>query len=1378
MQTLDTLSATAPPHASTNAPPLAQSHSNAAFPQSGSISVPPTVSLLNPSQLPTASSIVSQSALLRDCAGAVANKETAALLYSPRSNSSLYTSPLCRYGRVQTAWADKAAEGSAAAPRVAASASSETFSERDSVTAPSFTTNALTLPDWDAHTAGAAAGAGFKRQSAAPCAPPASPGKALTGNAQCCHADDVSHRSLPAAEDAVPLHNADLDIPTVVSATTMHTSSVRMDSSAAEGGSRKNESCCSRGLVARSDDSGNSATPSAAPSLFAGAPPPSGLRDPVTLLQLLSIDLLLQPDDPTSPSSLFAMGGGGRVGGNLSRDGEPLRGALTRVGNPLQQPNTTPLSDYCRAFSLLRCAAKPSSVLSCSRGWQDCRNVDPTRPPDASSVYAALGRVMAELERCHQAGGPPLHANAVLSAFCEDTRAGPRLAEGTVLLCSLAGSVDSAQPHEQCPHAAGVHACDGAHSGDSTVVPLLFFAAAVECPPDIRRYFVVSRTHAYLCEPNGTVAYCAAVQDIRQIVACAGGYMVWRFMPDAMVSTMIARNVGDDKRKATGAAASSTTARGWKPGSASPTQTQRVDSSSPTAPSSGSPKFPAAAGETRDEMSDWVFRILSVGCPRVALAGAAANLPPSGNDGGDPSCAATSSFLNSVQDDRLLEERMSATVFLLNVMCTLRTLPRLLTDALVNGSTAATEADGVSPSSIASAAFSSTQLRSSNANSSSSSCATAAHASALDHPSNACARVSDRLDRMHVAGDRLYRIPLLLEGPAGHQTAVKFIECCWTTRYDQLPPSLRPRRFSAVSYLGSTGAQALPTTLPPLDGDSAAHLCYVESSLLIPPIPVLSLEACLNAEDSVMEMLQASSNALHAAPTAAAANVLNSPEASTATKCCGRTSSDAASLDSIPLRDLADASEKATAKACLSPAAWRVLEQLIHGSGEGATNASDLGGDGRQGEGAAGGSLWLDGNAPTAPLTTSAAASTSVSCHAEASVAAPSRDASTATSGVASHDGEKRGSSPRASFSGSHGPACHPIESPADAAGEASLLEAPHNQRRTADGRDTFGDQHVSAPGSRRMGRTASGSSRVSITVEGALDMPPPQPTPWEGDAAAAADSGDGASPLLSKSLDVARSSTSILRHESSRVSIAQASMKRKLLDSVSKAVMQARLRRQRPDELEEAKGRTHADFSSLGADHPRGGAHNAAPCLPQIGVAVPAMDAESDATSALSLPSPTKVVEDFERRIQHRPLPDRLLLRAHYVERLLKSRLLCSARGGQCIGCSEEEMRPPQRNEPAAAPCPSLVAPTDAFAPLMPEDSGKLLDDLRRQRVIAALMYMQNLESSSRDAAAGAPRLTSSAARPSSPPPPPSEGVAATLEEKMRRRSNMDAFR
>ncbi|KPA73207.1 hypothetical protein ABB37_10034 [Leptomonas pyrrhocoris] len=1314
------------------------------------------------------------------------HSSAAALPYSASGHPNLYDSLLRRDGSpAETAYRRNHAGTTTTAAAAVASTSTGTTSERDDVTAPSSSDAASALsPSSDAPIAGGTT-AHTRRQTLSH-SPSASPSKASTSDHLRGHhhnsgsgANGVSGRSLRDSDGRTQHRSANADFYTVVSTTTAKTgSSTRVDSRAAdekekEGRSGRSRVSGSSGAAHLVDDAGNSAGPSAACTLLDGAPPPSGLRDPVTLLQLLPLDRLLQPANGTPHHSLSTGKDETRTHTGLTMDVEQRQGASAQTGGSCRQSSASLSSGYDRAFSLLRCAVEPSSTLSRSRSWRGCRDrLDVTRPPDATFLPVALRCVMAELEHRHQVGEPPLRVQKHPSPYGNHARASPQLAqEGTVLLCSLANDMNSAQQDEQQGESpqqeAQTHPSAETHAGDaadSCAVPLVFFAATVECPPDVQRFFLLSRTHAYLCDPDGTVAYCAAVRDVRQIVACAGGYTVWRFMPDVAVSSML-------RRKAVDAAAYPSSPASLTP---PPGNGSGSGSTSPTS-AFGSPTAAATAREIRDEMSDWVFRIVSVGGPRAAAAAAAVSSPASATDSGD-SRFRTANFSTSVGGDGgVAEGRHDVMVFLLNVMCTLRTLPRLLIDTMVNASTAASSsaaAEFGGASSSSSFTLASNRLASSRSSSGN------GGAAAWDRSKNVRGRAADRLDRMHVAGDQPARVPLLLEGPVGHQTAVKFIEQHWTTRYDQLPPSLRPRRLSPAALRGSSGPNSPPhaPAASAMEGGTGARVCYVESSLLIPPIPVLALEACLDAEDAVVELLQTTSDAVRATLSTTPANVhAASPAKPPASAKCGTIGDEGLLQRVIPLKNLSDAAAKERAKAELSPAAWGVLEELLHRSGEGY----------RGGPVIVGPALMHEDSASATTLTTPVISNpANTRAHSEDSswrssshsadhrAAVPSGRAAAATPVDTSSGSGRAMPSRRRSTGESSRPAA------TEAFSEPCHLKTARPAHGVANRRDAVAARTASTAAMISKASVVSSSSTVDTTAEEAREAPmrvpqlslPRHLAGIASEAAPASADDDDTRPVMPKSLTSAQISASGDSHSSGvgnspsnaddphkrsggevekNGGIAPASPKGRLLHAVSNAVREARLRRPRDAAASSTTHSPHTDRPSSEAEHhsKKGGHGNTVSRVPAVDTALKA-EAEGP-PSTLSLPIPTDAVAAFERRIQHRPRRDRLLLRARYIRQLLQTPLGSSSggvRGGPNGGrVGDEEQRPPPHDGPVDATRRSRAAHTAAAAPLVPEDPDQLVEDLRRQRVIAELMCIQQFESSSSSDVATVPPHTPS---------------------------------
>jgi hypothetical protein len=1163
---------------------------------------------------------------------------------------------------------------------------------------------------------------------------------------------------------SVRRRSADLDF-SAVSATTVTLSNTRFEDSQAaaeEANSRVNGG---QRCFTTSDDTVSSAGPSAAFALLDGAPPPSGLRDPGTLLQLIPLDLLLHRENASSQPPAFTCS---QDAGRPGREG-PGSGALRHQDTAAAAAGTFDAAanpskslrwnDYRQAFSLLRCERRPSSMLSRSSAWQACAQPDPARPPDASAVHAAIGRVMRDPQHRRQVGEPPAHTHAHLSVYhhrsSKRAHSPPLIDENTTLLCSLADDLDTAPPPlppQQQQQQKGVDATDADESPGSAVVPLVLFAAVVECPPDIRRFFLLSRTHAYLCNPDGTVAYCAAVRDVRQIVACADGYMVWRFKPNVVVLTMIMHNVRDEKRRSgevrtsststatapTNSGESATLAHNTAvpqevPSDTSPAlqqQHQQTQRGSPSAPSTAasSPHPAATLHDTRDETSDWVFRFVSVG-----------------------GCNAAATRSASLRDDGWAEERTRAMEFLLNVMCTLRTLPRLFTDAMVIAG-----GKGGGPGSALSS-LPSTQTRGDYGNSGGGS--GGLHSPSRDWArtditisSSAQVHVADSLDKMHVAGDRPSRVPLLLEGPVGRQTAVKFVEQYWTTRYDQLPPALRPRRLGPTSYLSSTGAQSTATTAAAREGCTGAHVCYVESSLLLPPISVLSLSACLAAEDNVMDVLQSTSDAVR--------DVLSTAAGPTkAAHCCSSLDSGAA----IPLKNLRDPNERVKAKGTLSAPAWRVLDELTcdHSPDECENGSSDNNsgtsssshhhhdhlhrcGARQRGKEAAKGRFRVDGTALTTPVTPDAA-----------STRPHSKDTSSRSSNL-SVEGK--------------------------AAATVDVVVAPPKVRSNSSALSSRSDSRAS-DGDRRCRSTAEAATEAAHAETGSetpvrcsrvVSSPPPSdnamlvttppsppPLPAPNDhivttatASAVDQAGNGSdegggspSSLLLLRVSCPSVHTSAASNhknccsdrshsrsvrEVKDVGVTETRVRAKLSCSVAKAVAQARCRRPRVN--------TAASTAS-GDAHTSVRAHPSLP-PPSTDQKSSTHDHDEDGVcvrSANVTRQTTDAVESFEHRIRHRPRRDRLLLRARYITQLLQPPLRSS---GVCVGChvghdalpAEEQPRTVQHDGSAAITgvhrsrltCASGL---DRFSLADPQ---RLVDDLRRQRVVAELLLIQQQEASS----------------------------------------------
>ena len=1338
---------------------------------------------------------------------------------------------------------------------------------------------------------------------------PHSPPGSTRGTAAAATAHPRSNGSSLSSDRLMQRQDADADL-TMVSATTMvGNSSTRIDStfSRAEeaanslrsggapsgiivnasrsAGADLDRHRSSRPFVSASDDVAHCADPSAALTLRAGIPPPSGLRDPASLLQLLPVDLLFQTGDTSSlqASTTPLLNSEGKSGGRCVGDEKRpsiittsvqsmTASAAARTNERLDKSGTTSPSqeNYRRAFSLLRCAAAPASTLSSSSSssacWHDGGHADSSRsqPLDASALHAALGRAMAELEHRCQSGEPPLSLPAHLSAYCKSKRAiSQHVDDNTVLLTSFAPDGDSlASPGLAQQQQRFACSDDPMDSAVPAVVPLLFFAAVVECPPDIRRFFLLSRTHAYLCDPDGTVAYCAAIRDVRQIIACAGGYMVWRFMPDVVVSTMLMLRVRDEKPRpaeaSSSGAGSPTTCPGHDMASTTPSTTT---SAAARAASSRSPNPATTPREIRDEMSDWVFRIVSVGSSRAAAPTTASPLTtataspivtspaPSATDSVDP----VLTFSTSLRDEGLAEERMGAMVFLLNVMCTLRTLPQLFIDAMSTRATAGAAEDVTSPILGSGSACFHTSYSHPNTGS----CSTNANAAAWEQPRSALrGRTADLLDRMHVAGDRPARVPLLLEGPFGRQTAVKFIEQYWTTRYDQLPPSLRPRRLNSTSYLSSTSAQTSTTAGSPLEGGTGAHVCYVESSLLLPAIPVVSLEACLNAEDSVGELRQAAENALREAVS----DPLPSGS-SPASKVLGGHSRAVSAIVGTPftLKDLATATEQEKAKSALSPAAWRVLERLTGGGDGNRENSSSddddtgekrgsLGSGRRRGkktDSSGGGARRNDDSVLTTPFPTPVTPNEMITrAHSEdtasrsshhslgdavvtaaapavTEVAAATVKASADAAASKSRDGGFQKNSTVNSRS-SDGHAHHLDHSSSSSSsskkalrnefvGDTPLSDTDSAGHNAAGIRDALHEKKMSSAGSERHASVASSWSNAESTTDRSLGTPALLPAPGKGGSDESREHHSNDTRLLTvvkslasggtsattssgnyryRSSDSGDNSGSSSQHgaQSRRVEeettdgTSHASSGPKLSHPMSKTVSQIRLRRQRGMEEAEMSDTATASTATTGAQE----AKRATPVCHSIvaKAEVPPMRAEANQMPVLSLPVAANTVDAFEQRIQHRPRRDRLLLRARYIERLLQAPLRSTDLDSVSIQGQQDQL-PGQDYSGSSRThrVPAAARTNRGSQRYSLEDTDRLVDDLRRQRVIAELMYIQRVEASAPSLTAAAAGPSSfSAVRPALPSPPPFGGIdvegwrAAALEEKLRRNSTADA--
>ncbi|KAK7194470.1 hypothetical protein NESM_000363800 [Novymonas esmeraldas] len=226
-----------------------------------------------------------------------------------------------------------------------------------------------------------------------------------------------------------------------------------------------------------------------------GLPPPSGLRDPASLLQLLPLSLLFSVPDVVD-------------GPHTTRSAAAAGGSVT-----------TPTTVYRQAFSQLRCAVAPESLLL----------------TESTTAAEPLHRTATEVR------GAAAPTAAASSHDDEDAT--------SVLLIDLAAAAAAAAA---APEASGGGSNreaeadvgrDGAEARlrraacrppPPPVVPLVFFAALVEYAPDTPRALLASSTHVYLCDLDGHVAYCVPIHGVRQVVLCADGYTVWRLVAEAV----------------------------------------------------------------------------------------------------------------------------------------------------------------------------------------------------------------------------------------------------------------------------------------------------------------------------------------------------------------------------------------------------------------------------------------------------------------------------------------------------------------------------------------------------------------------------------------------------------------------------------------------------------------------------------------------------------------------------------------------------------------------------------------------------------------------------------------------------------------------------